>query len=306
METVAKWRAEQESKVQTEIAEVDQEIGSLTTAISNLQQQMEGLAKFRGELLAKQSSVGDGEGAQIYGGIFGALTSQAATLAERGATVLAAENARRATIAAAISDPETKALMDEYEQFKTTVEPTLAGLPASYRGVIEQHHVGVTEKLKARLADADTGPASVEGDSITIDVVFGVDAPEGQAEIIMVVLPVADSVKMDWSNRQDDLQTALAARAMQAVYQACKSIGFPTAQAMYGGHQGLLAVELELPGGDPGPIQSALQTALDQILGDAPELNAAKVQAKGHYSLVDNLLPPEEDEAAAPQEMTNA
>ncbi len=304
MEDVAKWRAEAEGKASAELTEADQEIGSLTTAIANLQQQLEALQKFREELVVKQSSVNEGEGAKIYNGIFEALRSQAGALTERAKIMSSMQSARSAALAAVLNDPAVKQLNDEYAAFKTTIEPTLSAMPESFRDVIMAKHNEIEAQLKAKVAEADPGLPTIEGDTLTLDIVFGVDAPEGTAEIIMVVLPVPEETQAHWFNRADDLQTWLAARAVQAVYQACHSVGLPTAQAMFGGHQGLMAIELELGGGDPGPIQSALQTAFDQILGDSTELNASKVSARGYYALVDHLLPPEEEPVQ--QEMSNA
>jgi len=50
---VTRRQGEEESRHQAELTEVDQEVESLKTAMANLQQQLEALAKFREELVAK-------------------------------------------------------------------------------------------------------------------------------------------------------------------------------------------------------------------------------------------------------------
>lgn len=297
---VERRQGEEVARHQAELAEVDQEVESLRTAMANLQQQLDALAKFREELSAKLESVSGGAPQRSYDAIFGALREQAQELSGRAAAVADVQRAREADLAQTLADADVKALLEEYEQFKLQVEPTLAALPDSYRDVIVKHHEEVKGKLRTSLGDKINTPAEVDAASMSLDVVVAVDAPQGVAEVVMLVLPVVEQVQTAWSDREEDLQTWVAARVMQATYHLCHSIGLAGAQAMYGGHQGLLAVEIELGAGDPEEVRNGLISTIDQVLNEAPELVAAHVAPRAHAVEVDHLFPPDEGEPEPP------
>lgn len=278
-----------------ELSEVDQELGSIREAITNLEKQLETLTKFREDLHAKQQA-GDGvDEGKAYTAIFGVLSGQAQNLAARSAEVAKATAERNASQAATLEDPETKKLIEEFNTFKTTIEPSLANMPESYRAALMGAHTALEGRLQERLAHLDTGPVAVEGDAVSIDVVFAIDAPEGAAEIAMLILPVRDQVTTDWLEKGDTVELTVAARALEALYRACHDLNYGHAQAMFGGFQGLLAVELELPGGEAKPWVDALQNHLAAVLSNSPELKAAGVLAAPALVQADQLFPPEDD-----------
>jgi flagellar biosynthesis chaperone FliJ len=285
---------EVERQVQ-ELSEVDQELGGIREAITNLEKQLETLTKFRDDLKAKQESGASVDEGKAYTAIFGVLSSQAQHLAARSVAVAKATAERDAAQEASLEDPETKKLFDEYTTFKTTIEPSLANMPESYRVALMGAHTALEGRLEERLAHLATGPVAVEGDPVSMDVVFAIDAPEGAAEIAMLILPVRDQVTTDWLEKGDTVELTVAARALEALYRACHDLGYGHAQAMFGGFQGLLAVELELPGGDPKPWVDALQNHLTAVLSNSPELKAAGVLAAPALVPADQLFPPEDD-----------
>lgn len=295
LESVSRWRIDTEARHKAELEEVDQEVQSLEQSIQNLQQQLEALQKFRGELVERSTRIDEEETQRTYAAIFGALGHQVEDLQARAAKVAEAEAAGAAALADAMKDSATAPLLKEYEQFKTQIEPTLSSLPESYRSVILQHHEGVVAKLREHLAQAGTAPVQVEGDPVSVDLVFAVDAPEGAVELVMLVLPVQEETYTGWHARGEDLQTWFAARVVQALYQAAATLGQPAAQAMFGGHQGLLAIEMEIGGGNPEEVAETLEAAFAAAVA-APELQAAGVTVQPRRVSVDHLLPPEEDE----------
>ena len=278
-----------------ELSEVDQELSGIREAITNLEKQLETLNKFREDLLTKQASgVGVDEGS-AYTAIFGVLSGQAQHLAARSAQVAKATAERNATQAATLEDPETKKLIEEFTTFKNTIEPSLANMPESYRAALMGAHTALESRLQERLAHLETGPVAVEGDPVAIDVVFAIDAPEGAAEIAMLILPVRDQVTTDWHEKGDTVELSVAARALEALYRTCHDLNYAHAQAMFGGFQGLLAVELELRGGEAQPWIDALQNHLTAVLSNSPELKAAGVLANPSLVPADQLFPPEDD-----------
>ena len=293
---VARRQGELTTRQTGELGEVDQEIASLRTAMSNLQQQLEALAKFRDELAAKIDATAGGGARRTYEALFHALHEQSQALSGRAALVAEASRVQQQALAATFEDAHTRKLIEEYEQFKDHVQPHLASFPATYRKALETKHAEIEAELRARVADAVAPPpAQVEAEPLSIDVVVAVDAPEDVAEVAMLVLPVVENVQTAWSEREEDLQTWVAARAMQAIYEVCHALGLEGAQAMYGGHQGLLAVEIELGAGTGEAVRKSLQETLVKAFADAPELQGARLAIHATPVDVDHLFPPDDD-----------
>ncbi len=291
---VAQWRTDEEARHGTELAEVDQEVASLQTGIENLKQQLEALGRFRTELLGKVDSIEEEVAGRNYDAVFGVLGGQLAGLSERSGDLLQKERVRDAQLAETLDDPAVMNLLAEYQQFKETVEPTLASIPATYRAAMEETGRKQREELEMHLSDVGTEPIPHDGDALPLDVLVAVDAPDGQAEVLMLVMPVADAVYGEWKSRDEDLQTRLAARIMQGVFVTAGEMGLGGNQGVFGGHKGQLAVELELAGGDPEAIAESFRSSIQETLGASPELIAAKVEATVRVIEVDHLLPPEE------------
>lgn len=295
---VARWRDEESARHQAKVAGLDRRIEDLAGEVSQLESQ---LADARARLDAVRAerdaeveftvSEAD-EHRRSYDALFDALQEQAQELAGRAAVYAEAARARDAAMATAIDDPGLKKLVADYEAGKQV----LATIPEAYRAAVQDAHSRLEAQLKERLAAIKPAPIELEVDPVRIDVVVAVDAMDGVAGVVMAVLPVVDTVYTEWAEREDDVQTFVAARAMQAIYQVCQQLGLGAAQAMYGGHQGLLAVEVELGRGDPDQVAQALRDAVDQVLGDAPELTAAKVVAYAQPVDVDYLFPPDDGE----------
>jgi hypothetical protein len=299
LQEVAEWREAARARHQDEIKEVDLEVENLRKAVANLQQQLDALGRFRDELVGKGARIDEEEVRRTYDRVFQALSSQREALAARAAAVVEAEKARQEAIAALMAGPAIAPLVKEIEQFKTHVEPTLALLPESYRAVILEHHDGVTRRVQELVDEAHVAPIAVEGPTVEVDVVYAIDAPEGLADLLMLVLPVEDAVQTRWTERQEDLQARLAARIVEGLYKACHQLGMTGVQAMFGGHQGLLAVEVELTRPDPDALDVALKAAFHAAQAGAADLEAARVAIRPVRLSVDHLLPPEEEGADA-------
>ena len=290
---VLKWEADEQTRQNAELVEVDQEVQSLQTAVANLQQQLEALSKFRGELVAKSEALPDEIVQRSYQAIFAALTAQAELVAQRTAQVNVAEQAKAAAVEAAMGSGEIAALLDEYKQFKTAVEPTLAALPESYRSVMMKHHNDLAEQLKAHVQTAMEGPIDLDVDDLPVEVAFAVDAPEGKPELLIIVIPVSEEVTAEWSTRPQDLQTMICARVMQALYETVKGSGPAGVEAVTGGHRGMLAVEVDLLGAADDFAQKLI-AAIAEVDKNATELNAAGVSLEARQVVIDYLLPPED------------
>ena len=280
------------SKVGSEIADVDREMASLDEAIAKLHEQREALVRLQEELELKATA--GAEVAQVYyDAIFGALSSQAAALSARADVVQAAAAAQQAALAAAMNTPEIAALKAESEQFKTTVEPTLAGLPESYRDVLVAHHQSIEARLAAHLAELDVGSVDVDEEPLAASVVFAVDPIDGEPEVLTVVFPIYEAVYADWESRPEDLCTRLASCIVQGIYSACREAGLADAEGMFGGHQDLLAMELDLAGAS-GDVATLVANAVNMAVAEQPEFADAKVELQMVGVDMDHLLPPDE------------
>lgn len=289
LEDVARWREEESGRHQAQAASLDAQIGEIAAQIAALQSNLDALREQRTALDEGAVSAVEEHG-RAYDALFGALQEQAQLLAGRSAVYAEAARARDAKHAAALEDPALQKLRSDYEKG----EAMLASVPEAYRAALQDAHSKLKATLDEKLAAVKPEAIELTVDPVRIDIVVAVDAIEGAAGVVMAVLPVAESVYSEWADRSDDVQTFVAARAMQALYQVARQLGIDAAQAMYGGHQGLLAVEIEVGRGDPDTLVQAVRDAVDQVLGDAPELGVARVVAYAHPVDVDYLFPPED------------
>lgn len=291
---LATWRHDEAERRTAELAEIDQELAGLRTAMDALGQQVEALEIFRAGVVAREEGM---EGLEIergYEAIFAVMGAQAQWMAERSAQVAAAEATRSEAALASLATSDAADLYEEYLQFKQGVEPTLAALPESYRSIVLSHHRAQAAKLRAHVSQLLGEPVVLEVEPLEVEVVYGLDAPEGVPELLIAVLPVGEEVHARWPHRPEDLQTHVAARVVQAIYQAVAEAGPEGAQALCGGHQGLLAVETELEGAR-SDIGAVIARCLAEV-ADAPELRAARVRLTAREVPVDYLLPPETGE----------
>jgi hypothetical protein len=293
---VTQWKADEETRQNAEVVEVDQEVENLRSALTNLQQQLEALAKFREELVQKQTQLASEETRRAYDAIFAALSNKKGRVAQHAEKVSAAHAARAAAIEEAMSADDVAPLVEEFEQFKTAVEPTLDSLPESYRSVMLEHHKSLSEKVQAHRDAAMAIPLELEVEPMSVDVAFAVDSPDGKPELLIAVLPVSEEASAEeQAEGEGDLQSWISNRVVQAIYETIHKFGPSGAEVVSGGHQGLLAIEVDLLGG-PHDFSEKLLVELRAVSAGASELQAASVSLVGCEVSADFILPPEEDE----------
>jgi len=291
---VAKWKADEEARQAAELVEVDQEVENLRSAMVNLQQQLEALAKFREDLVEKQAQLASEEARRNYEAVFETLLAQLKAVLQRTEQVSVAHKARAAAIEEKMTSSEVAPLVEEYEQFKTAVEPTLESLPESYRTVMMAHHESLAKQVQEHRDAAMAIPLDLEVDDMTVEIVFAVDAPEGSPELLIAVIPV--SAETDTGEDADEsLQTWLSGRVVEAIYETVNNYGPSGAEVVSGGHQGMLAVEVDLLGA-PHDFGDKLLLALDSVSKAATELQTSGVSLVGRQVAADFILPPEGDE----------
>lgn len=303
---LARWRADEEARRKAERVEVDQELENLRAALENLQGQIVALEKFRSELAARDEGLTTLEISRGYEAVLRGLTDQSSRVVERAALLQRAEQERSDRVLTDIAQSDVASFFEEYRQFRTVVEPTLAALPESYRTAIVQHHEQLAARLREHVSGLFSEPTSLETEPLDIEVVYGIDAPDGDPELLIAILPVQDVVHTEWVHRDDDLQTTIAARTLQSVYTALREVGLEGAQVMCGGHRGLLALEADLVGASRD-VASRLTHHLTTLSAASPELVAAGVRLVPTEVPIDYLLPPEDDApTTSPDEVHHA
>lgn len=295
LDGVARWKKRAVERRNSELAQVDNEIGGLEQSIANLQAQLTKLQEYRKGLESQKERLPNEVAGRSYTAIFEVLTDQAKRVSERATTVSAAQAEREKKLDATLAQSDTKELIDAFNQFKSTIEPTLASLPAAYRTAIEGAHTDVEAKLQAKLEGLD-GPIEVDSVGLPIDIVWSVDAIPDEPALVLVVVPIADNVVTGWADRAEDLQTWLGARVVQALQQTLSGTAGDGAPLAFGGHQGLLALEFELPPEAAGSVRDRLGAALADVMTSAPELAGAKVTVTSTSVEIDHILPPEGDD----------
>jgi hypothetical protein len=277
----------------SEMEDVAKEMASLEEAISNLQEQHGALVRLREELEVK--TLGGAETGLYYDAIFSALGGQASALAVRAEQVQSARAAQEAALAAAMNTPEIASLKAEAEQFKTTIEPTLEGLPDSYREVLLSHHRGIEAKLEEHMSSIHVDVVEVDTAPLTLSLVFAVDVSDGEPEVLTVVFPIYEDVYSNWETRTEDISTRLASALVQGLYQACREAGLGETEGMFGGHQELLAMEVDLAGSSM-TIADLVVSCVHSTLSENPEFLSANIEVEVVGVDMDHLLPAEEEE----------
>lgn len=272
------------------LAQFDAEVERLQRNIENLQAQIATLREARRQ--AEEDSVGDDASWRVESSarLFAALRSQAGALTERTVAWVEAARAVEAQRAEQLKSPEIAPLMEEYEQFQRDVAPTLDKLPPSYRQVIESHHAELAARLQERLDAIQVGPPTVDAEPLHLEVIFACDQ-----EILMVLCPVHDEVHSRWTERDADLQARVATTVVQAMYTALRGTALESSEAAFGGHEGLLAMEVELTP-EVGAFGPRLQQAMEQCVAAATDIDAAKVRLELIEVPVDLLIPDADEE----------
>ena len=293
---VRRWRLEEEKRIQRQAREVDAEVQRLKQTIAQAQARARALATERNGLLARIETLDDEAVERSNAAVLQALREQADALAARADAAQATELQALLAAEAKLEAGGHSALLVEYKQYKEQVEPTLAAMPESYRSLIASHGQAQAQRLRAQLARVLEAPEPLGAEPLELELLYAIDAPDGELELLMLVLPVRDTVYLHWASRPEDLQTHVALRVVQALYASTQAMSLHGAQVLGGGHEGLVALEVELVGAPDDALERML-AQLETVVADSAELRSAGLTLQPRQVALDLLLPPDEDEA---------
>ena len=302
LEDASRWRELEEQGRQEAQADWLSRQGDLAKRVEELQSELEKAQRELAQLQsdAEQSAALEPDldlatAARTREGLSTALGEQCDRLSERSERVLSAEVERRVALEDWLAEQGQAENMVAYRQFEQTVRSSLEMMPASYREVVLGHHNEVVNSLRTSVAAYLAEPASVDADSLVLDLVFAVDMMEGNPDLLVVLTPIKAETYTAWADREADTHTWTFMRVVQGVYEALAECGVPGAQVMAGPHEGVIALEAEVVGAGPD-LAERVSAALKRVVSDAPELIAAHLEFEVHQLAADDLLPPEEDE----------
>jgi len=276
---------------------IDERIAAEEATIQELERDIQERRDAIVALEAERSLIGGGAGERAREEIYNALLAQSDELRARVPAWTAAEATRRATISEALQSDEFAQLMKDHESFENSA-PDLSALPESYRAALEKVHEERTQALADQVASADPGLSELEAPDIELELVYAIEGAD-QAELAIFLLPVPEAAYTQWASREQDLLTLTAARMIEAIYRAMKGMNDPLAQAVAGGHESLIAVEVELAGGSIASVSEEIGTHLTEALARETELTAAKVRVSPREVPIDLLVPAEPAEEVA-------
>ena len=278
---------------QKQLAEFDAEIERIQASITNLQAQLTAVQEGRDNADTAFQENGAGGHEEAYHLLFASLRRQSSLLAERNVAWTEAQRALDAQVRKTLEEEGLAQALEDYRATERNPE-VLQSLPASYRDAAVAAHKANGERLKARMAELVSVP-QVEADALELDVVYAVDGDE-EGGVVMLVTPIPDDVHGAWASRDADLLTEVAGRIVQGVYTAVRGTAMESCQAAYGGHQGLLAMEMELPPGSADGFGPKLAEALGEVTSSTQGLEGAGVSLTFTAVQVDRLLPPDDVE----------
>ncbi len=281
-----------------ETAEIAAEVQRLEAAVAELQAQLTSLAEFQAEAAGRHEAGLTEAAHAARDQLIAALHAQRESLTARAAAWADGESAREQRIAAAFESSPHAAAFREWRAVRPG-EGALAGLPASYRAAVEAHHAAQGAALREALASLVPGPQPLSEAPLHVDVIVTVDEEDGEPTLASLLLPVPDAVASQWAARGDDLFLALAATVVAGVHRATAALGLSAARPAIGGHDGLLAIEVEFPGAAAQAVATECIAALEAAGADSVILGAARLHLTARRVPADFLLPPTPATASA-------
>lgn len=277
---------------------LDEQIVGIRASLSDLQENLDTLQRRR---KIEQEAASEEHSERGYGAVFSVLHAQSVSVGVRAREFARVQEERLVSLDADLRAIDSSGQLDAYEHVVHSLMSDLDSLPASYRSVLTAHHAENAAALRRRVLELMRRPIDVAWTEVDLDVVFGLEAPDGVPELLLVVLPVSSQVYKEWRSLETDLEVNFACRVVQALYGELFSSGLESADVAIGGHDGLLVLEADIAGA-AGDFADRFADRCREVLDGCAQLAAARVAVTIHRLPVDFLFPADSEESEAPVE----
>ena len=300
LDKIQKWRQERLASHQRYLAEIDEEDNRLRQKLTELERKLKANNQLREQVLNQLRKLPVEEGLRSHSALKEALGEDREILETRATALLHLHELERAELEKALEDPENAKALEEYEKFQE-IRPTLEMLPASYRQVIEAHHESLTSRLKPLFELAEGTGSRLEVEDMVVGMIASVDPEDGAPAAFALLVPVDFEIYRDWGERQEDLCSHLAYRAVSAVTRLLVQLDAASAPVAFRDFNGCLSIQVWL--GDH-VIKTDLKKAAQEILSTLGEGAAEQYAARIHLKPVwvsPYTIAPEDEEERSPE-----
>jgi hypothetical protein len=287
------WRHEAEARLRAEVDGIDAELTRIATVREELERRERQLKARRDAIALEETALPATLAARARGTLIERLTTQARALHARGKRTAELREERERRLLATLHAQGLTRLFEEHARFETQAS-ALDALPETYREALLAHHAAQGERLAAAREAADPGPVTLDAEPLELDVALAIDAPADGPALLSALFPVTARPPRRGQPASLDLHVAL--RVVEGLYSALLPFA-PDARVVQGTHEGLVAIEIELPAAPPDAWWSRLLPGLAALWSEADDLAAARVVLRTVTLPASLLLPGDEPTA---------
>ncbi len=287
------WRHEAEARLRAELDGIDAEITRIATVRDELARRERQLQARREAIAIEEAALPAALATRARGTLIERLTAQARALHSRGKRTAELRDERERRLQATLQAQGLTTLFEEHARFAEHAN-AIEGLPETYREALLAHHAAQGERLASAREAADPGPVPLDAEPLELDIALALDAPPNAAALLSALFPVTARPPRRGQPATLDLHVTL--RVIEGLYSALLPFA-PEARVVQGTHEGLVAIEIELPEAPPDAWWSRLLPGLAAIWSDADDLAAARVVLRTVTLPASLLLPGDEPTA---------
>ncbi len=277
LESLLRWREGAEVAVVGALEDISLEEEDVGRQLAEVSRQVKALAALRAEQEALRAGLGREQRRLELEAVRSCLADERRALAERNFLWNAAARLRESTLQERLADPETAALIADWERLSST--EALGSLPFSYRQARAEQRDKVWSRLAPLLAAANAPPDLRDQPALGCSVVLATEPAEGRPETLVVVIPVPATISKEWATREDDLLGFLSWRVVSVLFMLLREIDALDAPLRSVDLHGSLALTVWL--GDhtvPEDLQERTLDLFQAMTAEATELEYAAVE----------------------------
>ena len=296
LEDIDRWRRESDAEADREHGEITDEQEKNRQEIADREQRLDALGQRKTEVENHKAGLPSEQLRRQRDAGLKNLAGDRGVIAARGSLYGDAVKVRERRVTELIEQPQFNKLVKEYEEFQE-VEVTLDTLPKSYRKAIQSHHATVVKELEPVFDAMAADIEQVDATAVSVAAIASIDAPDGVAEALAVIVPTPYEICSKWTERAEDLSTLIAYRVVGAVGGMLKAVGAADAPIHFKEYENALAIQVWLGDSDvQGNVKPVLEDLFDEMNGKAAEFEAGRIQL-GLVWLDPECIAPDDDDA---------